>query len=117
MAKRTIGDVEAMIHVIEWTVKVSDQINIKNRGEYYREMQKTIDYLKELLDINIYTLSNIFIHDDSVQIHKTTEKNAYLNIYNYYKYYDYIWIINSNNIITEPSLLNDLLSSNKSICS
>ena len=78
---------------------------------------KNVSYPKEFLDINIYTLSNIFIHDDSIKIHKTTEENAYLSIYNYYKDYDYIWIVNSNNIITEPSLLNDLINSNKLICS
>ena len=78
---------------------------------------KKIDYPKDLLDINVYSLSNIFIHDDSVKIYKTTEMDAYLSVYSYYKDYDYIWIVNSTNIITEPSLLNDLIHSNKLISS
>jgi hypothetical protein len=76
---------------------------------------KTIDYPKELLDINIYTKSDLSIND-SVKIHKLNEENAYENIYYYCNEYDYIWIINSNNIITKTSILKDCLDSGRLVC-
>jgi GR25 family glycosyltransferase involved in LPS biosynthesis len=107
-------------NINETNVKFKIRINIlmydNTLLDCYNSIRK-IDYPKEFLDINVYSLSDIFINDDSIKIHKITEKNAYLNIYSYYNDYDYIWIVNSNNIITEPSLLNDLIYSNKSICS
>lgn len=76
---------------------------------------KLIDYPIELLDIHIYT-DNKMIQQE-YKIHLMTEIESYIDIKNDYNDYDYIWIINSENIITEKSLLKDCINADKSIVS
>lgn len=74
---------------------------------------KNIDYPKELLDINIYTLFELSLPINEIKIHKISELEAYKEMYKYYLNYDYMWIIYSNTIITEPNVLKDLIDSEK----
>lgn len=77
---------------------------------------KNIDYPSELLDIHIYTNQNLNI-EDNIQIHDLSVFDAYNDMYNYFTEYDYIWLINSDYIITEYSLLKKCINSNKNISS
>lgn len=77
----------------------------------------TLDYPKEYLDINIYTNHILTINDNKIKINKMSEIEAFKHIYDYYFNYDYIWIIYSNNIITEPSILKDCLDTDKMVIS
>jgi len=77
---------------------------------------KKIDYPSHLLDIHIYTNKKITIEDD-IQIHYSDICNAYKDVYNYYSEYDYIWIINSDYIITDFALLKNCININKNISS
>jgi hypothetical protein len=74
---------------------------------------KTVDYPKELLDIHVYTLFDVL--SDEYKVVNIPEKNAYMNLC--YQNYDYVWIINSDNIITEGSILKDCIDSQKYISS
>lgn len=78
-----------------------------------------IDYAKELLDINIYTLDDLKINtiNNSFNINNMSELEAYKQIYNIYSNYDYIWFIYSNTILTEPSILKNYIDSEKMIVS
>jgi len=77
---------------------------------------KNIDYPSHLLDIHIYTEQECN-REDCIQIHKVGIYEAYKDMYNHYNDYDYIWLINSNYIINEYSLLKNCISTNKNISS
>ena len=77
---------------------------------------KNIDYPSELLDIHIYTNQNLNI-EDNIRIHELSIFDAYKDMYNYFTEYDYIWLINSDYVITEYSLLKKCINSNKNISS
>lgn len=77
---------------------------------------KNIDYPSELLDIHIYTNQKLNIKDN-IPIHELSVFDAYKDMYNYFTEYDYIWLINTDYIITEYSLLKKCISSNKNISS
>ena len=89
------------------------------------EFFKIIDYPKELLDINIYTNSKNYtsiskIDNDNIdynKIYTIDEIESYNEIYKLYFNYDYVWVIYSHNIFTEPSILKDLLDTQKNIVS
>lgn len=77
-----------------------------------------IDYPIEYLDINIYTLFDLEIDDNiykKIKVYKKSELDSFKEIYEYYLDYDYIWIIYSNTNLTEPSILKDLIDSEKMI--
>jgi GR25 family glycosyltransferase involved in LPS biosynthesis len=77
---------------------------------------KNIDYPSELLDIHIYTNQKLNI-EDNIQIHELSVFDAYKDMYKYFTEYHYIWLINSDYIITEYSLLKNCINSNKNISS
>lgn len=76
---------------------------------------KKIDYPKHLLDIHIYTNKSLII--DDIPIHTLDIFEAYQDMYHYYNEYDYVWLINSNYVITESSLLKNCINTNKNISS
>jgi GR25 family glycosyltransferase involved in LPS biosynthesis len=97
-----------------YKIRVNLLIYINDYNNFIESIQK-IDYPFELLDIHIYTELDI-THNKYI-IHKCNEQTAYKDAYNYYKKYDYIWFVNSLNIIEESSLLKDCINSNKLISS
>lgn len=92
-----------------------------NNYKYCIKHLKKMDYASDLLDIHVYTdkdcIDSDFLNDTNVQIHKSNIFDAYNDMYNYYKNYDYIWLINSEYIITDNSLLKNCVNVNKNIIS
>lgn len=86
---------------------------------------KILDYPKELLEIHIYTNSTNFTiinkleysYIDHNKIYIIEEKGSYNEIYKLYFNYDYVWVIYSYNIFIEPSVLKDLIDTQKNIVS
>jgi len=77
---------------------------------------KKIDYPSSLLDIHIYTNQRINISDD-YPIHRLEMFEAYLDIYNHYTDYDYVWMILSDYVIDDFSLLKNCINAERNIVS
>lgn len=86
-------------------------------GSYYACLQSvcSIDYPKNLLDVVVYT--DMEFEWDSVQIYKATKLEAYYNLYKHLEDYEYIWVVDSSNVFTEPSILKDCIDSQKMVVS
>lgn len=95
-------------------IRVNILAHILNYKNCLKCLEK-IDYPKDLLDIHIYT--NQQIVKENIKIHNLSIFEAYKEMYYYYTQYDYIWFLNSNNLIQEPSLLKNCINTNKNISS
>ena len=99
------------------------RVNVMVYSKIYKQCIqyiKQIDYPSDLLDIHIYTDEDCFVNgndSDNIPVHKANIFDAYNDMYKYYTNYDYVWIINSNYIITDSSLLKNCIHTNKNITS
>ena len=78
-----------------------------------------VDYPKELLNVNIYTSSTLNLNniDSSISINIMSEIEAIAQIYTKYSEYDYVWVIYSNVLLNEPSILKNYIDSDKMVVS